>query len=157
MSTRYGMGDHLYLLPTEDIEINLLLHYLIGNAYTLSTAFIKLSLLLQYLRVFDRGTLIYRFTQCAAILVAAWGFTFSFITWFCCFPDPSAFWKGTGKGCYATASPIYAVVISWIEAHAGINMIFDFIVLTIPFRILFLKDAVITKWGMMVLLFMGVM
>ena len=75
--------------------------------------------------------------------------------WFACFPSPAAFWDGTNKGCYASYSPIQSVVIKTIEGHSGANVIFDFIVLAIPFRLLFLDDAPLEKRGLLVLLLMG--
>jgi hypothetical protein len=123
--------------------------------YNTSTAFIKLSLLFQYLRVFDRGTFDYRLAQVLLILIAIWGSVFSFMAWFSCLPNPSAFWKMTNKGCYGAASSNTMLVVRWIEAHAGINVVFDVAVLLLAFRLIKTKDAPSTKIGMAVLLSMG--
>jgi hypothetical protein len=158
ISTKYGMGQHIYLITSpKDIENILICHYLFGAAYVTATAFIKLSLLLQYLRVFEPGTWIYRFTQFLIVFIGLWGFAFAFLSWFPCLPDPSAWWKMTNTGCYATASPDTSIVIKSIESHGGMNMILDFIVLSVPLRILFEDDAPSTRIGLAVLLFMGVL
>jgi hypothetical protein len=122
-----------------------------------SAAFIKLSLLFQYLRIFERGTFVYHFTQIIAVVIGLWGFSWIFMQWFGCFPSPAAFWNGTGKGCYGAFDPDTSVAIKTIEAHSGSNVGFDFIVLAIAFRLLWEKNAPLNKKGLGVLLMMGFM
>ena len=74
---------------------------------------------------------------------------------FACFPDPSAFWKGTGKGCYASFSSSPMVVIKSIKGHSTVNVIQDIIVLSIPLKILFMDNPPIKRPGLLALLFMG--
>jgi len=140
-----------------EIRSYLICHYCLGAAYVGSTAYIKLSLLFQYLRVFERGTLMYRVTQGMLIFVALWGFAFIFMNWFACFPTPAAFWNGTGKGCYASFSPNLKIVIKSIEAQGGSNACLDVIVLLIAFTILRETDRPVNKKGLSVLLGMGTM
>src|SRR4051812_14668737 len=94
VATKYGLGEHIYLLdffthPTY-ITSFLKCHYVIGASYTSSTAFIKISLLLQYLRLYERGSIVYRFTQGILIFVSMWGLCYSFTSWLCCLPSPAA-------------------------------------------------------------------
>lgn len=149
------MGHHIYLIPPGDISSFLICHYLDAATYNTSTALIKISLLFQYLRVFDRGSWDYRASQVLLIIIAAWGCVFAFLAWFPCLPDPSSLWHRTGKGCYASGSSNFTIVVRWIEAHAGSNLILDLAVLSLAFRLLFTKDAPTTKRGMAVLLSMG--
>jgi hypothetical protein len=155
VSTRYGMGQHIYLLQPQNISNVVLCNYLFGAAYNCSTALIKISLLLQYLRVFERGTWTYRATQLLLVVISLWGFSFGFIAWFSCLPDPSALWKGSRKGCYGAASTNMDMVVRVIVAHAGLNFAFDILVLILAFRLLFSKEVPTTKKGMMVLIFVG--
>jgi hypothetical protein len=158
VATRYGLGEHVYLIDLSSLPSFLICHYVIGGSYTSSTALIKISLLFQYLRIFDCGTFAHLFTQVMVVFVALWGLAYSFLSWLCCLPRPSAFWNLTQKGCYAFASPVAAEAVKTIESHAAVNMVLDLVVLTIPFRLLFEKDVPSkTKKGLMVLLFMGVM
>jgi hypothetical protein len=157
VSTNYGMGNHIYLLDPSTIEKMFICHYIIGASYTNATACIKISLLLQYLRVLRRGTFTYRFTQFMLVFLGLWGFTWAFLCWGICLPDPSAFWKGTGKGCYATGSSNPSIVVKTIEAHSGVNVVQDLIVLSIPIRFLFLEDAPIGRKSMIALLSMGLL
>lgn len=90
VSTDFGMGKHIYLLDPPGVTTNLsgvlLCNYIFGAAYNCSTALIKISLLLQYLRVFERGTWTYRGTQLLVTIISLWGFSFGFIAWFSCLP-----------------------------------------------------------------------
>ena len=156
VATRFGLGEHVYLIDLALVPKFLLCHYIIGASYTSSTALIKISLLLQYLRIYERGTWIYRITQLLLVLVCLWGFAYSFLSWGCCLPSPSAFWNLTYKGCYGFASPIAANAIATIESHASVNMALDVVVLTMPVPMLFKKDTPFkTKMGLLVLLAMG--
>ena len=155
VSTKFGLGQHIYLLTPQQIRSFLICFYLIGVSYVSSTALIKVSLLCQYLRIYEPGTHTYRFTQFMAVVIGLWGFAFAFMGWFGCFPSPASFWNGTSKGCYASFSPDPHVAVKTIEGHSGVNVVFDFIVLGIAFRLLFMKDAPVNGKGLMALLCMG--
>lgn len=157
LATRYGMGQHIYLIPPQDIASFLICFWIDAASYNSSTALIKVSLLFQYLRIFDRGTYTYRFTQFLLIFVGVWGCVFSFMAWFPCLPHIDALWKDPARrGCYSGAAPNPATSLKWIEAHAGFNMGFDILVLTLAFRLVFRREARSTLLGMLILLFMGV-
>jgi len=155
VGTKYGLGQHIYLLSPSDLRSFLICHWLLGLSYVSSTAFIKLSLLCQYLRIFEKGTFIYHATIILAGVIGLWGFAFTFMGWFACFPSPAAFWNQTGKGCYASFDPEPAVVIKTIEGHAGANVAFDFMVLALAFRLLWEKNGPINKRGLAALLLLG--
>ena len=129
-------------------------------SYNGSTALIKISLLFQYLRVFERGTWTYRCALLLLVVISLWGFAYSFIAWFSCLPNPSAAW-GNQNGCYGGASKNKHTVIRVIEAQAGSNFAFDILVLLLAFRLRFAlsaktaREVQATKVGMMVLIFLG--
>ena len=156
VATKYGLGDHIYILSPPEVRNFLICHYLLGASYVGSTAYIKISLLFQYLRIFERGTNIYRITQLTLVVIGLWGFFFIFMNWFSCFPSPAAFWNGTNKGCYASFSPDLKIAVRTIEAQGGSNAAWDIIVLAIAFRLLFEKDGPVNRKGLLVLLSMGV-
>ena len=156
VSTKFGLGQHIYLLTPQQIRRFLICHWLIGASYVSSTALIKVSLLCQYLRIFERSTFTYLFIQFMAVIIGLWGFAFTFMGWFACFPSPAAFWNGTGKGCYASFSPNLDIVVKTIEGHSAVNVIFDFIVLAIAFRLIFVKDAPVNGKGLIALVCMGI-
>jgi len=116
----------------------------------------KLSLLLQYLRIFDRGTPVHRLCIGLSGLVILWGLGFSVMAWAPCFPV-HAYWDlqpadakcyGFGDGSNRTAYVL----------HTAINMLFDMVVLAIPATLYIGKIAQSkTRIGMLILLFMGVL
>lgn len=101
-------------------------------AYTSSTTFIKLALLFQYLRVYERGTVMHRICIIVAIFTALWGAAYSFMAWVPCFPV-SAFWDITAEGrCYGFGSRVAADLVATFEGHTAVNMALDLIILIIP-------------------------
>lgn len=60
--------------------------YFENALYITNTAVIKLSLLLQYLRIFKAGTMRW---VCVSlfVLISLWGLTYSFMAWFPCMCD----------------------------------------------------------------------
>lgn len=151
------MGNHVTQVSLKDLQRVILCQYIWGISYAASTAFIKMSLLLQYLRVFEKGTYTYRFTQVVLVVVALWGFAFTFISIFSCFPNPSAFWKMTYKGCYGFASPDWVILTNMIKGHAACNFFFDMLVFLLAIRLQFLSDLPSTRRSMTMLLFVGLL
>jgi hypothetical protein len=67
----------------------------------MSTALIKLSLLFQYLRAVDSGR-IRIFCIALIVIISIWGFIYSFMAWFPCFPIRAYWdWTLTSAKCYA--------------------------------------------------------
>jgi len=116
----------------------------------------KLSLLFQYLRIFEPGTVVYRVVLLLIGVVSIWGAAFSFMAWFPCFPV-HAYWDAVYPGdkgvCYgfgsATTGAMYLI-------QTGTNMCFDLIVLAIPVPLYF-EGATSKKQriGMLVLFVLG--
>ncbi|KAI0010813.1 hypothetical protein F4779DRAFT_576207 [Xylariaceae sp. FL0662B] len=132
LSPRFGLGRHFVLLTSDEILNYLRNYYVLNAAYNMSTTFIKISLLFQYLRIFDSGGLR---MACIVMLVATglWGFVSSFMAWFPCFPDASGFWIWENRrACYAYGSHDPEVFFATYTIHAVINMALDLIVFAIP-------------------------
>lgn len=133
--------------------------YVASGCYVTSTAFIKLSLLFQYLRIFERGTFLRKLTICTACVIGVWGAIFSFMAWFPCFP-PKIFWSMTPQNdkCYGFGSGYALAFTRTFESHAALNVIFDMIVLTIPIPMYF-ESGVTTqrRAGLIGLFVMGTM
>lgn len=121
----------------------------------MSTAFIKLSLLFQYLRVFkDRGAS----RGLCIILIAVtalWGTAYSFIAWFPCFPvrdDPDPF----SDQCYGFYSAKAMIFYRTYLSHSASNMALDLMVLLTPLPIYFQAGTLRkTKLGLLILFGMG--
>ncbi|KAL7621744.1 hypothetical protein AAE478_009071 [Parahypoxylon ruwenzoriense] len=132
--------------------------FYIGNAaYVTSTALIKEALLLQYLRVFDRGVFTYCFVIPLIVFTALWGFAYSFLAWIPCMPVRE-FWGGEqSQNCYGYGSRYPGPFVATFQSHAAVNMALDVLVLIIPLP-LFFKEGITrgTRLRLVGLLSMGV-
>ncbi|KAK8129073.1 Satratoxin biosynthesis SC1 cluster protein 4 [Apiospora sp. TS-2023a] len=158
VSLDYGAGQHMILLTIDNLQTFLLLFYLMNGFFNLGSAFIKLSLLFQYLRIFPRGTWIWRATVAVACAVAVWGFTFSFLAFFPCSKGPNFNPLGADRGayCWAYGSNDPDIFTMTFNAHTVMNMVFDLIILVLPFQ-LYMNKTMTNKMrlGLLALLFMG--
>ncbi|KAH8200488.1 hypothetical protein TruAng_005381 [Truncatella angustata] len=136
------VGKHVLLLSVPTIQGFLKAFYVQNATYCSSTAFIKLALLLQYLRVFERGTTIYKITFGLVVFTSLWGFAYSFIAWVPCVPV-STYWdmSSDGKNCYGYGSHYPASFVGTYESHTATNMILDAIILIVPLPLLFKNGA----------------
>ena len=122
LSTRFGLGQHFLSLSSDEIEgylfvcciliymtasctnISFQRFYIANGTYSMSTALIKLSLLFQYLRMFERGL---TRTLCIGmiVIISCWGIAYSIMAWFPCFPIQAYWdWSITNAKCYAYGS-----------------------------------------------------
>ncbi|KAI1778737.1 hypothetical protein F4818DRAFT_402328 [Hypoxylon cercidicola] len=129
--------------------------YVTNASYNVSTTLIKLSLLFQYLRVFQSGNMR---TICITMLVivSLWGAVYSFLGWVPCFPISGYWTMGAGATCYGfgstNANDFFAIYVS----HTAMNTILDMIVYAIPVPLYFQRDIVRrTKVGLVGLVIMG--
>jgi hypothetical protein len=155
---RRGLGQHAAVIGPFKLADCLKGLYVWGIGYATSTAAIKISLLLQYLRVYERGTITYRFTQLTLVLVALWGFSFAFIHIFPCFPTPASFWDLlTPRGCYGIGSRDISELTGTIKGHSASNFFLDVLVFLLAVRLQFLEDAQSNRKSMLAILFMGML
>lgn len=153
---QYGMGEHGWNIPPQNIRNILQCQYVFGIAYASSTAAIKISLLLQYLRVFAEHRWTYRAAMMLLVLVALWGAVMTFISIFSCFPTPSAFWDGTNTGCYGFASPNVSELVAMVTSHSATNFAFDMLILGLAVRLQWvMEDAPSNRRSMVLLLLVG--
>lgn len=133
------------------------LFYICNGSYVTATTFIKLSLLFQYLRIFERGTAIRRLCIILIVIISLWGLAYAFMAWVPCFPVPDMWEKlSTNTKCYSFGSKKPGDLVVSFESHTAANMIFDVIVLAIPIPLYFEKNTTHkTKMGLMAILFMG--
>ncbi len=154
------MGQHFLFLTLEEASSYLTCFYVMNASYTASTAFIKLSLLFQYLRIFEKGTALRKLCVGLIVFVSLWGVAYTFMAWFPCFPihETWALPRSPDARCYAFGSNDAAPFVGTFESHAGVNMILDIILLIIPAVLLFSNRTLQkNRLSLMGLLFMGSM
>ena len=113
--------------------------YVANACYCMSTALIKISLLLQYTRVYDRGTALNTASKILTVFSAIWGMAYSIIAWVPCIPV-HMFWDRTPTSnatCFGYGSLIPAEFAATYESHSGVNMVLDILILAIPIPIYF--------------------
>lgn len=90
------------------------------------------------------------------VIVSIWGFAFSFMAWFPCFPVQQFYRLGSESNCYGYGSTNPMDVYNVVVASNATNMALDFIILVLPIPLLF-SDGTIrrTKLGLVGLFFIG--
>lgn len=134
--------------------------YVANGAYIMSTTLIKISLLLQYLRVFREA---FPRSLCYFLLILSslWGSAFTIIAWLPCVPVYD-FWNislaESEKECFGYGSLTRDNFVETYLSHAGFNMTLDVLVLSMPIYLVFKKsDVSINRTGLAGLLFGGCM
>ena len=154
------------------------LFYIGVACYTSSTAIVKLSLLVQYLRVFREGRMrticlwllaltvlwsvavVYASCVSCPLLICADQTHYRFMAWFPCFPVQAS-WDTTilDKQCYffGAKDDSFEFAASYVS-HAASNMTLDLIILLLPTALYFQRDMTRKEiWGVSWLISMGAM
>lgn len=117
--------------------------YIENGIYMMQTTIVKISLLLQFLRIFKAGTM--RWVCIIEItVVALWGLAFFIIGWFPCFPVRGAWQRDIGATCYGFGLGDVQEFILMFKFHSASNMVLDFAVFLTP-MIIFRSPNLKTK------------
>ena len=133
------------------------LFYVLNINLNLAAAFIKLSLLFQFLRMFDRNTWAHRASLVGIVFVSLWGVAFVLLSVFPCTFIPDA-WDILSRDahCWGYASQNPDLFTATLVSHNLINTIFDIYITAIPFPLYIQPGVTIrARLGLMVLLLMG--
>ncbi|KAI1095443.1 hypothetical protein F5B19DRAFT_345130 [Rostrohypoxylon terebratum] len=152
-----GFGEHILQIGLAKFARFQKKFYISLATYTVSTTLLKLCLLSQYLRIFERGTRARIVCWASLTLCALWGLGFSFCALFPCFPV-YGFWQWDVPAvCYGFGSKTSSQIAGMFAAHTGSNVVLDALVLGIVVPIYFRRD---TAWkqrlGIGLLLLLGV-
>ncbi|KAF2141498.1 uncharacterized protein K452DRAFT_40256 [Aplosporella prunicola CBS 121167] len=154
---KHGLGQHVWDLDTGVYGEYLHTFWNSSLSYFASTTLIKVSLLVQYLRLFKTKPVLHGCCVGLIVIVSLWGTTYFFLLMFSCWPvykwwtevPGHCFLFGTGK-----TDPV-AFYVGFIS-HTGANMAFDAIVLLFPLTGLSSSDFQgRRRAGIAGLLFMG--
>ena len=99
--------------------------------YLTVAGLVKISLLLQYLRIFKAGVMRW---VCIVLLVFAciWGLGFAISGWFACSPVRGAYERTIGAKCFGFGLNDLDSFVASFEAHSATNMALDIAIFMIP-------------------------
>ncbi|KAG9193742.1 hypothetical protein G6011_03777 [Alternaria panax] len=136
-----GLGLHLWTLDAEHLTSYFKHIYSTNAAYAASTALIKLSILIQYLRLFAEAApstghaqyrLARRITWAMIVICSMWGLTFFCLALFPCHPIAKN-WRPTLEGtCIGWGSKSPRDFFHMYLGHAVSNCLLDILVLLVP-------------------------
>ncbi|KAG8167610.1 hypothetical protein KVR01_003299 [Diaporthe batatas] len=141
----------------DDMFLALSLAFWIANAtYPGSTGFIKLALLFQYLRIYEKGSKFFVATLATIVFTILWGLAYSIIGWVPAVPV-SGFWKMEIPATrYGYGSLDVKSFVGTYESHAAINMLLDAVVLAIAVPMFFKQGMRKNSyWGLLGLFVLG--
>lgn len=132
------------------------LFWLANATYPCSTAFIKLALLIQFLRIYERGTRLWLATVLLVVFTALWGVAYGFLAWVPTVPV-DAYWNLTKPAArYAYGSLEVEAFVATYETHAAINMLLDAVVLGVAVPMFFRPGVRKNSfWGLLSLFILG--
>ncbi|OLN95789.1 hypothetical protein CCHL11_02727 [Colletotrichum chlorophyti] len=156
VSTKYGLGRHLYTLTADEVYKYLRTFYVANASYQTSTAFIKISLLFQYLRIFENPSFLRRLCIGTIIFTSVWASCYATLGWIPCIPV-NAYWDWTIPAKrWAYGSLDANVFAATYESHAAVNVVLDLLVLAIPVPLYFRRDVALkSRLGLLGLLTIG--
>lgn len=135
--------------------------YVLNGSYAMSAALIKISLLLQYMRLYSKGAVLYRVCHALVLFIALWGIAYSVMAWVPCVPV-SDYWTVfyqqdiSGLKCYGYGSQSVKVFKATYESHAAVNMMLDLVVMALPIPLYFQPGAhERTRLGLVGIIVMG--
>ncbi|KAH7089108.1 hypothetical protein FB567DRAFT_324925 [Paraphoma chrysanthemicola] len=131
-SINRGVGQHI-VYAIDILQPTMAYFYVANAAYTMTAACIKLSLLLQYLRVFREGKRRIITLGLLAVVIL-WGGVFSFMGWVPCFPV-SGFWNKQQQPppkCYGFGYRTLKEAKDTLFVFSGSNMVLDLVVFLLP-------------------------
>jgi hypothetical protein len=107
-------------------------YFYVGHGlYLTETALIKISLLLQFLRIFKAGAM-HRTCLILLVLVSLWGLAFFIVGWFPCFPVRGMWDRTIGAKCYGFGLGDVQEFVTMFKVHSASNMAFDLAVFLTP-------------------------
>ena len=156
-----GLGQHFLLLGIDGMRDFIRTFYIANGTYPMCSTFIKLALLFQYLRVFKKGTRLYILSAITIIVVCAWGFSFTFLSWVPSIPI-QAYWDwdipDSQVTRYGFGSHDVDTFVATYLTHAATNVALDLIIFTLPIPLYMEKGLQTrTRWALCGLFVLGAM
>lgn len=122
----------------------------------MSTSFVKLSLLFQYMRIFDQPCFLRRVCIFTIVFTGIWAAVYIILGWVPCMPI-RAYWDWSvpaARWAYGSLDP--DVFYATYAIHSSVNVALDLVVLAIPVPLYFERnDSFRSKLGLLALLAVG--
>lgn len=134
-------------------------HSYVANAtYPLSAGGVKLALLFQYLRAYDKTSRLRKWIIGCLVVVAAWTLAFGFLAWVPCIPVP-AYWDLTvpTRARYAFGSLYVEPFVTTYTSLTTTNMILDLAILGLAAPLLLYGQPKSKRWALVSLFCVGSM
>lgn len=130
--------------------------YMFNGCLNLAATFIKLSLLCQYLRIFEKGSWPYKASLATIVAVTLWGLAYSILAFVPCWPVSDFWYSPTGAKCWGYGAWSTGELVGTFYSHTAMNMVLDIIILAIPSHLYFKTDMTFKmRMGLLALLLMG--
>ncbi|KDN66580.1 hypothetical protein CSUB01_10139 [Colletotrichum sublineola] len=127
LESKWGLGKHSWVQPKEDYVPYMKSFYVSIILYNIATTVVKLSILLQYRRIFA-NELMQKLTTWGLVFMTAWTVMLCFLLPMMCLPV-AAFWDSTVDG------RCINLLASWYTM-AGVNIVADFFIFSLPIPVI---------------------
>lgn len=125
--TKWGLGRHVWIMLPENYTPYMKAFYASVVVYNVATCVVKMSILLQYRRIFT-GSVMQKLTMAGLIFEGAWALTLSILLPLVCNPV-SNFWDPNVPGKCLNQLAIWYVM-------ASINLVSDFVIFSMPLPVI---------------------
>lgn len=123
----WGLGRHVWIMLPENFTPYMKAFYASVVVYNVATCVVKMSILLQYRRIFT-GSVMQKLTLAGLIFEGAWAITLSILLPLVCNPV-SSFWDPKTPGKCLNQLAIWYVM-------ASINLVSDFVIFSMPLPVI---------------------
>ncbi|KAL2152209.1 hypothetical protein VTH82DRAFT_5393 [Thermothelomyces myriococcoides] len=127
LETKYGLGRHRWVVSDDDFISYMKSFYASIVVYNIAVCLTKISILLQYKRIFS-NTMLRKIIIAGLIFLTCWGVTLCFLLPMVCMPV-AKFWRPEIDGHCLNSGTIWYVM-------AGVNVVTDFSLFTMPIPVI---------------------
>ncbi|KAK4450156.1 hypothetical protein QBC34DRAFT_461346 [Podospora aff. communis PSN243] len=127
LEAQYGLGRHTWVVPQQNLIPYMKAFYASIVVYNIAVCLTKVSILLQYKRLFS-NPIMQRLTLWGLCFLVAWAVALAFLLTLICQPV-AAFWDPSIGGKCLEASTIWYIM-------AAVNIASDFAILTLPMPVI---------------------
>ncbi|KAK4202872.1 hypothetical protein QBC40DRAFT_319530 [Triangularia verruculosa] len=127
LEAKYGLGRHIWMMPDEDYVPYMKSFFSSIVVYNVAVCLTKISILLQYKRIFS-NTILRKIIKFGLGFLILWGITLCFLLPLVCIPT-AAFWDPDVEGFCLDNATIWYVM-------AGVNVVTDFSIFSMPIPVI---------------------